>query len=284
MTQTTTTAKETKSVSEVRIRCSRLGDVMTNSRDAITEIQLQAITDLGAKEKAGTITATQAGELKRLRAKRDKGPVLSDSCTKYLLELYIRHRYGRSKDIVNKFMEKGTQMEEDSFTLWSRIHGKPFFKNEQTYMDDDITGTPDLLEPKLVSDFKTAWDIFTFMEAKANPIDPGYAWQLRGYMRLRNLPKSRLIYTLIDTPDGLVNDEKRRLAWRMGLIDPDINEDYIKACAEIDKNSSYSDIPLKDRAHEKLLDRDVSLEAAITKRVHECRAYMLSTWPEFYVE
>lgn len=278
------TDRKTMSVADVRIRCSRLGDIMTNSRDAITELQLQTIDEYTIKEAGGKITATQAAELKRLRAKRDKGPVLSDTCTKYLMELYIKHRYGRSRDIVNKAMDKGIQMEEDSLTLWSRIQGKPVFKNEDTYQDDHITGTPDLLEPKLVSDFKTSWDIFTFMRAKLEPIDPDYAWQLRGYMRLKNVPRSRLIYTLIDTPDGLVNDEKRRLAWRMGLIDADINQEYLDACAEIDRNSTYNDIPLKERAHEKPLERDLLLEASITKRVDECRLYLLSTFPDFYTQ
>lgn len=268
-------------VSDIRIRCSRLGDVMTDSKDNITDTQLERIDELQAKKK-GDLTAIQAAELKRLLAKREQPFKLSDTCTQYLMELYIRHKYGRSREIINKAMEKGTQMEEDSITLYARSINRVVYKNKNHYIDADLSGTPDLIMPPVVKDFKTSWDIFTFMKSKREPISKQYEWQLRGYMRMGEWARGELIYTLVDTPDGLVNDEKRRLAWRMGLIDPDINEDYQTACKEIDRLASYDDLPIDDRLHFKKITRDRSLEDAISKRVAECRQYLATTYSDFY--
>src|SRR5690554_1016822 len=69
---------------------------------------------------------------------------LSETAKTHLIECYIRAKYGREKDIENKYIKKGLAVEEDSITLYSRIKKRLFFKNEETLLGKYVVGTPDL--------------------------------------------------------------------------------------------------------------------------------------------
>lgn len=268
-------------VNDVKIRCHALGKIMTDSRDAITEKQLATIDELIVKQRTKPLTANQAEELDRLIKKRDN-PKLSDTCTDYLVELYLWYRYGRRKLNENKYIAKGLHVEEDSATVYSLVNSRPFFKNAERFEDPDFIGVPDQLDADCVRDFKSSWDLVTFTQAVVEPINKLYEWQLRGYMQLTGRKAGRLCYVLVDTPAPLVQDEKKRLAWKMGLIDSDADPDYVKACEEIDRNGSFADIPLAERVHEKLVTHDPVKIVEARERVRACRDYMVKTWPDFF--
>lgn len=268
-------------VNDVKIRCHALGKIMTDSRDAITEKQLATIDELIVKQRTKPLTANQAEELERLIKKRDN-PKLSTTCTDYLVELYLFLRYGRRKLIESKYLEKGLHVEEDSATVYSLVKSRPFFKNSERFEDQDFIGLPDNVEPDRVRDFKSSWDLITFTSAVVEPINALYEWQLRGYMQITGRKVADLCYVLVDTPAPLVQDEKKRLAWKMGLIDSDADPDYVKACAEIDRNSTFADIPLAERVHEKTITHDPAKIIQARERVRLCREYMAKTWPDFF--
>jgi hypothetical protein len=94
-------------------------------------------------------------------------------------------------------------------------------------------------------------------------------------MALTGLKEAILAYVLVDTPIQIVEDEKRRLNWKMGLIDSE-NPDYLEACAEIEKSHSFGHIPISERIVEFEIKRDDETIEAIYKRVSECRTYLNS--------
>jgi hypothetical protein len=82
----------------------------------------------------------------------------------------------------------------------------------------------------------------------------------------------KLVYVLVDTPPVIVEQEKSRLRYKMGLIDPDASELYQHACELIDKNSFFDDIPMKERYMEFEIPRmDMVL---VYDRVKECRNFL----------
>ena len=133
------------------------------------------------------------------RAKKD---LLSKTATDYLDEIIIAHKYGREKDIMNKYMQKGLMMEDASITLLSEVTEKFYGKNEQFYENEYIQGTPDVVDD-VVIDVKTSWDIFTFSSAE---VTRPYYWQLMGYMWLTGIHKAKLAYCLVNAPEELITD------------------------------------------------------------------------------
>jgi hypothetical protein len=276
-------------VNEVKVRCHALKKVMTFERGAvITPNQLLRIDELIVKRQSGKpLTANQAEELDGLITKRDTPPPLSATTIEYLTELYLWYRYGRRKIHTNKYVEKGLKVEEDSATIYSLVKSRPFFKNQETFTHDpDFIGTPDENTPDSqdVKDFKSSWDLLTFTAAAAAPINPVYDWQLQGYCELTKKKTGRLIYVLCNTPPELLNDEKRRLAWRMGVQDPDgpDNELYREAAELIDFNGLFDDIPLIERVHEKTITHDPAKIRDARAQVQRCRSWMAATWPDFF--
>lgn len=267
-------------VNKVKFRCSQLGLIMTDPRggSGLTDKQQEELQKLSKLDK---LTDNQQEKLDYLLDKQ-ANPRLSETCARYLSELYVNLRYGRKKDITNKYIEKGLAVEEDSLTVYSRVHKLPFFKNQDQFEDDYITGTPDQIGAEDVLDIKSSWDIFTFFNTLKEDLNEKYYWQLQGYMSLTGRRSGRLAYCLVNTPDSLVNDEKRRAAWRMGLIDADASPLYKAVCEEIEKLSVYDDIPLKERVNEIKIPYDALAIERLHLRIDQCRKYMAGTWPEFF--
>jgi hypothetical protein len=210
---------------------------------------------------------------------RSKSEAISETTKTHLIDVYVSEVYGRKTEIFNKYISKGNQVEEDSITLFSRVNKEFFTKNEKHLSNDYIKGTPDLFQGASIDnadkiiDIKSSWDIFTYFRTRGKDMNKLYYWQLMGYMALTGAQSATLAYCLVDTPDTLLNDEKRKLHWKMGLID-DNHPDFIEACEEIDKLGKYDDIPLKDRVYTIHVERNESDINRIYQRVMEAREWM----------
>lgn len=205
---------------------------------------------------------------------------IGETAKAHILECYVSKKYGRYKDVTNKFIEKGLLAEEDSIDLYTLVKDKLFIKNSEVLENEWFTGTPDLFEGEeilkatVIIDLKTSWDIFTFFSAMHKAVDKKYFWQLQAYMDLTGAKEAKLVYCLVNTPFKLVEDEKKKLLWTMGVIDPEADPAYLEACKRVDKNSNYDDIPMEDKYIEFTIPRD---QAAIDKahaRVEMVRIFM----------
>lgn len=211
---------------------------------------------------------------------KSKSETLSETTKTYLREVYINLKYGRYKDFTSDAIKKGLATEEDALTLFSIQKMRQFNKNEEHLRNDYIMGTPDsyegnsILEATNIIDIKSAWDLFTFHDSKSEKVNKNYYWQMQGYMWLTGALTATLVYCLINTPDTLIQDQKRRLGWQMGLIDNEASQEYIDACANIDRNSIFDDIPNSERIFEIKIERNNEDIERLIERIIACRTYM----------
>lgn len=215
--------------------------------------------------------ASQVGRL--MTASRTKDPI-GETCKKYLHEVYIKEVYGRDKDIMNKYIMKGLQCEEDSLTLYSRAIKTPFFKNDKWLSNEFISGTPDVITDTEVIDMKSSWSIHTFFDVLTDSLNKNYFYQLQCYMALTGLKSAKLVYCLVSTPDALILDEIQKLKWKMGVSDPDANEVFQQAAAYLETTMKYEDIPLEKRYIEFTIEYDQSVIDQIYEKVSLCRSYL----------
>jgi hypothetical protein len=214
----------------------------------------------------------------KLKADKEAGN-LSETTKSYLVDVYVTEKYGREPEIHSKYIEKGLAVEDDSITLYSRLKKAFYKKNETKLSNEYIKGTPDLYEgeaitsAEVVIDIKSSWDVFSFFRAKTKDVNSDYYYQLQGYLALTGAHTAKLVYCLVDTPEILINDEKRRLMYKMGVA-TDLNEDYIQASEELDKALRFDDIPMAERIYEVVIPRDEDVITKIYDKVKKARLYL----------
>lgn len=220
---------------------------------------------------------------------RSKNEGLSETCKNHLTDVFVSTKYNRQTDVTNKYIQKGLMVEEDSITLYSRLNKAMYRKNELMLSNEFIKGTPDLYLGSSVNvattiiDIKSSWDLFTFYRVYNKEINKMYYWQMQGYMALTGATTAHLAYCLVDTPDVLINDEKRKLLWQMGVASED-NKDFIEACNELDKLRKYEDIPLDERLIQFTINRNDDDINKIYERVKDCRVFLNNLNSKFFNE
>lgn len=214
----------------------------------------------------------------RSKEDREKGK-LSATCIQYLIEHYIAETTGRRKDVKSKYIKKGLGVEEDAITLYSVAKKHFYRKNDERLSNLFITGVPDtyegesLIGAQAIIDIKASWDYHTFMATIGAPLNPMYYWQGLGYMWLCKSDHYRLAYCLINTPQVLIDDEKRRLLFEMGG-GTELNPDYLEACAEIDREMIFDDIPKNKRIIEFTFNYNADDILALCNRIKKCREWL----------
>lgn len=236
-----------------KFRPSSVGRLMSST---ITDKQLEKIEELEQKEK---LTVKQQETLTELYNKRDKG--LSDGAKTFLEEIFIEEFFGR-KQIVDSFaMQKGTNLEPESIALFNQSINYNFSKNEQTFENDYLKGTPDIISTATVIDIKTSRDIFSFFKAGMTSL---YKYQLISYCILTGKPKAKLAYCLINNP---LEEIERQAKF--------VSENDTEALNQIFVNNVYDDIDLKYKI--KVFDLEFDLESEqekIESKIKLARLYL----------
>lgn len=204
---------------------------------------------------------------------------IGETCKKALMECYVREKYGRKKKLDNQYIRKGLAVEEDSITLYSRVQKKLYFKNEEQISNEYFIGTPDLYdgesirEAKTIVDIKSSWDIHTFFNVLIEPINKDYYYQGQAYMDLTGADTFKLVYCLVNTPETIINDVKRRLMWQMGAL-TELDPLYLDAAEQMEKEMRFDDIPLQERWIQYVIERnDKDIEKAHQKMI-VCREFL----------
>ena len=214
----------------------------------------------------------------RSKADKDAGN-LSETTKTYLVDVYVKEKFGRQLDVTSKHMAKGLLVEDDSITLYSRVKKTFFKKNEVRVFNEYICGTPDLFTGDAINtateiiDIKSSWDIFTFFRSRDKGVNSAYWWQLQGYMALTGAQSARLSYCLVNTPDVLIADEKRKLMYKMNVATTE-DSDYIAACEELDRSLIYDDIDMSVKVFEFLIQRDDTAISSLYDKVRKARSYL----------
>lgn len=267
--------------SKLLFRASSVGHLMHEPKGSITEIQLNTLKELQEKLKR---TEKQEETLKSLITKRDAPPQLAETVKTHLVDIFVSNEYDRQTIITGKALRKGNLVEEDSITLAVEVNAKNgiikrFDKNEISFSNDFIKGTPDIL-PKnqdLVIDIKSSYDIYTFHRSKFGNVNPLYYWQLQAYMELTDRNHAELTYCLVDATDEMIEEEESRLKWSMKILDPnpELHPEYFEQWNKIYRLLKYShDVPAEKRIHTFKIERDKNAVAKLYKQIGVCRDYI----------
>lgn len=171
----------------MRIRCSSIGGIMTNSR--------------------------KKGEL-------------SKTTQSAIIQMVKEETYGVKSHFSSKQIEKGLIMEDDAIDLVAKHYGLGMvFKNEDWFQNGWVTGTPDVITKATVRDIKCSWSLDSFPLFDKEVPNKGYYWQLQGYMWLTNRNVAYLDYCLMDTPQHLIQSEMRKMAFSRGEKELDKREE-----------------------------------------------------------
>lgn len=222
------------------------------------------------------------------------------TCKRMLVQIHRERTWKRKSSKGNKYTEKGTQVEPDAITLYSRVKKNVYIKNDERINNLFFTGEPDLFLGKsatdceIIVDIKSSWSWETF-PSMLDTESKDYHQQLQTYMALTGAKIGIVAHCLVNTPADLISDEKRKLAWKLGVIDQETPE-YTELCKEIERNAIVDmglfrkhypffefhsdaekwehDIPKEERVHEIIIERDDAYIQKMQDRVIECRNWM----------
>ncbi len=232
---------------------------------------------------------------------KNKTEKIGETTKMHLIDVFVSEKYGRREEIDSKFLEKGNQCEEDGITLLSRVNKKFYKKNDEHLRNMFIKGTPDLFEGKdifnaeIVLDTKISWSAHTFFRAQKE-LNKIYEWQVHSYMWLTGAKEAYVAYCLVNGTVEAIEYEKKRLGWRLGVIDPGNDPEYLEKAKQIEINHIFDldlfrehyphydlannvldwkyDIPMKDRVHQFYVKRDDEKIEKLRQRIIDCREWM----------
>lgn len=196
---------------------------------------------------------------------RSKDEILGETAKAVARNTYIEEVFGRrDTGSINKYTQKGIAVETDGIALLEKVTGEVCFKNQETFSNEFITGTPDIRKDKII-DIKNSYNVWTFTAVTLEKAKKDYHEQLQGYLDLTGLNEAWLVYTLVNTPMKIIDDEIYKLSFQIG-------EDEAH---EYEKNYIYDDIPAELRIKIFKFNRDQMLIDSIHQRVRDARDYLI---------
>lgn len=289
------TGRQVYDFSETKFRCHSLGMIMTEPKGKSDKQKYEYYLELLGMEQGKYDAMTNKSlkmaenKLKKIQEVTEKVALLSETknnvylsrtCRSYLINTYALERYQRQKIVTTPAMMKGIIAEDDSIQLYNAVMGTNYKKNTKRIENEFISGVidihdggDDILSAQEVIDIKTAQDIITFLAHIDEDIQHSNYWQLQGYMALSGAKTGTIAHTLVNTPETLINDEKRRLLFNMNVVSEE-DIDYQLAAAKLEYNLTYNDIPKDQRMICVSVDRDDEKIVSIYEKVLACRLFL----------
>ena len=204
---------------------------------------------------------------------------LSATAKTHLIEVYIREKYNRKKDIETKQMSKGKLAEDDSLLLLSEYLGEYLEKNEEYIQNNYIVGTPDafigedLDHADKIYDVKSSYDIFTFLANIEGNLNKDYYYQLQAYMWLTGAKEGFVAYCLVDLPFEQLEAEKQYIMRKTGAISEESSE-FKDAWKKKESLFLYNDIPESERILLFKVEKDPSFPEKCQQKVEKARIFL----------
>ena len=92
-------------------------------------------------------------------------------------------------------------------------------------------------------------------------------------MALSGASTAWICYCLTSAPNSLVEDEKRKLLYRMNVVS-DESPEYKLASLELDNDMIFEDIPINERILKFRVDRDDEMIENIYQKVRKAREFL----------
>lgn len=180
--------------------------------------------------------------------------------------------YGKRQYNATVATLKGTAVEWDVVRFIASVHDQYYEKNERTYSNEFLVGTPDIAPTEIANsdfliDLKSPEDCFSFPLFE-DELPKIYEWQMQGYLHLTGRKYARVIYALVTAPDHLIEKKARQIA-------RDQNENYSQELFDaVKKNMTYDHLPASMRIKEYRVDYDPKKIEQIEQRVKDCRQWL----------
>lgn len=241
-----------------------------------------------------------------------ENPSLPKTMQSSLRDIHRQVKYGRKFMFTNKYVQKGINQEEESFSLYQewleKVKGVKtlLLNNKERLNNEFFTGETDSNQHFLDTfgygfDIKTSWSFDTF-PFEEDDLDIKYQWQNLVYMDLTGAKKWKTVYVLVNTSEDLLHKEKQKWFYALNCHTSEKNEEkYVETCRELEKlhivdydrfvhinpyheltisrsewMSLNLDIPLKDRIIEKTIEFNQSRIDFLKNRVIIARKYLNS--------
>lgn len=275
------------SAEQFKIRCSAIGEIMTDSRGKTKAEKIKDLNDLIAEtqSKADALRdglKSKQNALDKVAKLQEQLPILEElpdfelsETAKTFCKTWVKEKlYDRKKEFTSKQTDKGNRVEDSGISELTEYFGWPFMteKNQGRLGDEYMQGECDILpDDSLVVDLKSSWDCFTFPLFDDAIPDKDYEWQIRGYMHLYARERGSVVYLLSDMPEEMIEKELR-----FKLKEGFTKEEFEKARAFY----IYSHLPMNLRVKKFDFTHDPELVEKIKERVIHCRTYISSLLSE----
>jgi hypothetical protein len=157
---------------------------------------------------------------KLMTSPKTKSEQLSETAKSEIRKIAKEQFFGFSSSITTKPMLKGKDWEEESIALVNQVRGTFYFKNNERFENEFLTGEPDIILDDMIIDVKSSWSLETFPATPDEGVNKDYMWQLFAYCWLLGKWQAELIYCMIDTDDVLLGDWDNRSIHKVSHIDP----------------------------------------------------------------
>jgi hypothetical protein len=222
---------------KIKVRCSRLGDVMSKSRS--------------------------------------KNELISTSAKKYMKELYLFNTYGIESEFNSKYTAKGIEVEKKSIALandvleWNLTFEQIELDEQMSFENDYVTGRVDVITHELLGEIKSSYDATTFPWFDENLKNNDYYYQVQGYLWLTGYDRCTLAYCLVDTPEDIILDEIRKAIWNKRLIEDEYNliENHVRS------KHNISHIAKEKRVKPFVIERNDAIIENMKRKIELCRDY-----------
>lgn len=276
-------------IANFKCRCSAISKIMANSRSnpCLTEKQAARLDELYLKGGNGGLTEKMKMEIVDLEVKKANGTkvILSDTCIEYLMEAYAWYEWGK-RPLKEQFeldqMKKGKLAEADSIALLSVVDGVIYEKNTERIYNDFLSGEPDLflgetiIGGEKIVDIKTCYDAPIFLKKINTGLENGYEEQVKGYLDISLAPIGEVAYTLVNMPEIMRNDFKRKLFYQGEYISEE-SPDFLRKWAEAENDMVFDKIPHEQRVHRIKIDPfSPSEQQRVYDRVKVCREWLFN--------
>ena len=210
---------------------------------------------------------------KLMTSPRSKGEVISETAKTFIEDVFREKEYGIYKDISSRYTDKGIQMEDEAIQLAGNVLGWDLNvnKNEERLKNEWITGIPDINTETLLADIKCSWSGSTFPFFDTELPNKDYFWQLQGYMMLTGHLQAELVYCLMNTPQQIVEDEVRRMHWKLNLIDESLD---VREAVQCQHNFDHLSDNLRIKRF--IVEGSIDAENRIKEKVEQANDYYLS--------
>ena len=210
---------------------------------------------------------------KLMTSPRSKGEVLSETAKSFIEDVFREKEYGIYKDISSRYTDKGIQMEDEAIVLAGNVLGWDLNvnKNEERLKNEWITGIPDINTETLLADIKCSWSGSTFPFFDTELPNKDYFWQLQGYMMLTGHLQAELVYCLMNTPQQIVEDEVRRMHWKLNLLEESLD---VREAVQCQHNFDHLSDNLRIKRF--IVEGSIDAENRIKEKVEQANEYYLS--------